>query len=96
MKIYVPWRVCLEDIDCEVEQTWEECTATSWNVDFWFEYYSRNPNYRNVETDDTKIKYELLVSKYYVEVNTVDKLLDVLSYFNLYDQETKSLRFEED
>jgi hypothetical protein len=93
MKIYVPWQTG----DCEVERVWVDLEyLDGQHFDFFYNYNKSNPNIKNIEKVDGKIKFKLLTSKYYVEVDTVEEVLNVLSYFNMYDPETSSLKFEED
>jgi hypothetical protein len=96
MKIYIPCRVCLENIECEVENELQKFEHDSKLFEIDPEIYTKNPNFINFEVKGNHVKYELLITKYYVNVETVEELLKVLSYFCLYDPETKSLVFEED
>jgi hypothetical protein len=97
MKIYVPWRVCLENIECEVENVWKEFFTYTWNTAEYLKYYNSQPDYKNVElVSDNRIKYELLVSNYSVEVNTMEELLSILYYFNMFDPKDNSLTMGDD
>jgi hypothetical protein len=96
MKIYVPWQTGDQIGDCQVESVWMDFFTHTWNIDFYYNYYKSNPNYRNVEKVDGKIKYELLVTKYYIEVTTLEELLSILTYYKMFNPETNSLTFEED